>query len=117
MADELPGHLQDGLFQKYRIEKRHGMPVDPDAKYFVLRYDTDPNAVVAVLAYAKELVGENTVFTKDLLTTLFIYAEKHKKLEEWATVAIRALYHLKAEPEALREAQARDEIRKRLDAR
>jgi len=43
------------LFDKYKIEKTNGKPVDPKAKYFVLRYDKkskDPAAVKALLQYA-----------------------------------------------------------------
>ena len=54
---DLPSYLTSGLVNKYRIEKRDGSPVNQDAKYFVLRYDKDPNAVVAVIAYCKSVTG------------------------------------------------------------
>ena len=40
------------LFNKYKIKKTDGSPVDPKAEYFVLRLDTDPAARYAVIAYA-----------------------------------------------------------------
>ncbi len=30
-----------GFYKKYKIEKTDGSPIDPEAKYFVLRYDQD----------------------------------------------------------------------------
>ena len=33
-------HVQ-GFYKKYKIEKTDGSPIDPEAKYFVLRYDQD----------------------------------------------------------------------------
>lgn len=30
---------QNGLYQKYTVQKSDGTPIDPNAKYFILRYD------------------------------------------------------------------------------
>lgn len=43
------------LFGRYKIEKADGGPIDPEAKYFVLRYDhksKDPEARAALFKYA-----------------------------------------------------------------
>jgi hypothetical protein len=40
--------------------------VDPNAKYFVLRLDEDPNARVAALAYAQSVEPENAEFAADI---------------------------------------------------
>ncbi len=110
-TEELPSYLREGFrTHKYDIRKTSGEPLHPDAKYFVLRYDKDPNAVVAMLAYAHGLVGDNTPFVKQLLQTLYIHAERFGKLAEWSKVAQQALYRLKAEPEALLAAKMSDEI-------
>jgi hypothetical protein len=50
--------MSEGLYQKYIIQKNDGSPVDPNAQYFVLRIDTDPNARKAVLRYAS-LISES----------------------------------------------------------
>ena len=50
----------------YRVK----VPVDPDAKYFVLRYDKDPNAVVAMLAYADSVEAVNPEFADDIRAKL-----------------------------------------------
>lgn len=43
--------MSEKLFQKYKIEKTDGTPVDPEAQYFVLRLDTDPYAREAMWEY------------------------------------------------------------------
>lgn len=69
---------EQGLFQKYKIEKTDGSPVDPDAKYLVLRLDTDDAAIAAALAYiahvwefvAEELPDQVPPFVSDLMKLL-----------------------------------------------
>ena len=46
------------LFNKYKVSKTDGTPVDPEAQYFVLRLDTDKHARVAIEAYADSLMEE-----------------------------------------------------------
>ncbi len=53
--------------KKYKIEKSDGTPLDSGAKYFVMRYDTDPNALVALQVYASCVIMENEEFGNDLL--------------------------------------------------
>jgi len=57
-----------GLYDKYKIEKADGKPIDPKAKYFVLRIDTDIHARVALRAYRDSLLrnGENEALCYDL---------------------------------------------------
>lgn len=45
-----------GLFGKYIIQKANGEPIDPEAKYFVLRYDKaskDYHAKEILFEYAR----------------------------------------------------------------
>lgn len=66
--------MMAGLYGKYKIEKTDGHTIDPDAKYFVLRYDTDPHARVALEAYA------NSIWTKNYLLAIEIMAELYPEL-------------------------------------
>jgi hypothetical protein len=45
--------------QKYVIRKTDGSPADPDARYLVLRLDTDPFARQAAATYADAVADEN----------------------------------------------------------
>lgn len=47
------------LYNKYKIEKTSGEPVDPEAVYFVLRIDTDKAARLALMFYADVMHYEN----------------------------------------------------------
>jgi hypothetical protein len=60
------GHLANGLYDKYVIQKADGLPVDPRAHYFVLRYDTDPHAKVALRAYADAIRIRNPRLASDI---------------------------------------------------
>jgi len=40
------------LSRKYTVSKVDGSPVDPAARYFVLRYDRDPHARTVLARYA-----------------------------------------------------------------
>ena len=42
----------DELYEKYVIMKIDGTPIDPDARYFVLRYDNDEDALFAAMLWA-----------------------------------------------------------------
>ena len=55
-----------GWKDKYIIFKSNGKPCDPNAVYFVLRLDEDPNARVAALAYADSVEGVNPKFAADI---------------------------------------------------
>lgn len=56
-----------GLYGKYIIFKADGSEGDPEAKYFVLRVDTDKHARKALLAYANSVKQENPVLAKDII--------------------------------------------------
>ncbi|MBK9075488.1 MAG: hypothetical protein IPL77_11030 [Flavobacteriales bacterium] len=58
---------RDVLYGKYRIAKSDGTPVDPAAKYFVLRVDKDPHARTALRRYARLIEAESPGLTRDLL--------------------------------------------------
>jgi hypothetical protein len=57
---------QRGYYLKYKIEKADGTPLDPNAKYFVLRHDNSPAARVALAIYANEVKQEYPELAKDL---------------------------------------------------
>lgn len=66
---------QQGLYDKFIISKADGSPIDPKAKYIVLRYDADNikdgSAVrVAIRKYAKMIQHTNPAFALDLLKAI-----------------------------------------------
>lgn len=61
-----------GLYGKYIIEKSNGEKLDPNAKYFVLRYDKDPHAKVALAAYADSISSENYKLAREIRESIFI---------------------------------------------
>ena len=65
----------EGLFNKYKIEKADGSPVDPNAIYFVLRLDTDVAAREAAIFYATLIQNEQL---NDDLINLFNKLEKEQ---------------------------------------
>lgn len=60
------GYKHGGWKEKYIISKTSGKPVDPKAKYFVLRYDQDPHARVALAAYAESVQRDNPLLADDV---------------------------------------------------
>ena len=44
-----------GLIGKYYLEKANGKPIDPEAKYFILRYDDKGNDPIHISACQKAL--------------------------------------------------------------
>lgn len=57
---KLPGYLDGGYEHgRYKVTKASGEPVSPSARYLVLRYDKDPHAVNAALAYAVSVLPDN----------------------------------------------------------
>jgi hypothetical protein len=63
-----------GLFQKYRVEKADGSPIDDDADYFVLRLDTDSRARHAARTYARDIESVNPQLARDIRTQCDQYA-------------------------------------------
>lgn len=66
-----------GLKQKYKIEKANGEPVDPRAKFFVLRYDQHKKnqaharaSQEALKTYAAEIAESNDILASDLFYEL-----------------------------------------------
>jgi len=41
-----------GIYPKYVVRKANNEPIEPGAKYFVLRYDNDPDALYAATLWA-----------------------------------------------------------------
>ena len=66
-----------GLLPRYKVEKTDGTPIDPKAKYFVLRYDkygTDRQHIVAcqlaLFRYAENIEEHIPKLAEDLRTEL-----------------------------------------------
>jgi len=78
------GYKQGGLRDKYVVTKVDGSPVDPGAKYFVLRYDLDgdPYARKALRQYADFLYRVNPELATDIIAAC--YAEDVKRAEKMA---------------------------------
>jgi NTP pyrophosphatase (non-canonical NTP hydrolase) len=63
-----PGYLDGGLDDgRYVVTKRNGDPIDPAARYFVLRYDKDPHALAAVFTYARSVREDNPTLADELV--------------------------------------------------
>ena len=63
-ADLLVGDEQEGLIEKYEVRRNADDTVVVDC--FVLRYDRDPHALVAIAAYAESVRPENSKLSDDL---------------------------------------------------
>jgi hypothetical protein len=63
----MSNYKNGGLDIKYNITKKDGRPVDPNAKYFVLRLDKDPHALEAIHAYINSVMSDNAELATDLL--------------------------------------------------
>lgn len=57
---------QSGLYNKYNVMKTNGEAIDTQARYFVLRLDTDPAARAAVALYARIIEFSNPELSTDL---------------------------------------------------
>jgi len=66
---------EKGLYQKYKVTKTNGEPIDEDAQYFVLRMDKDPDAICALKVYAWLIRLENPILYSDLLLRLSFIEE------------------------------------------
>lgn len=67
-----------GLYGKYIINKSDGSPIDKEAKYFVLRLDTDEAARIALQEYARHIKLANSVLYKDLMRMLRELSTSHE---------------------------------------
>lgn len=73
----------EGLYGKFIIRKADGSPIDPEAKYIVLRYDANnhkdgPACRYGISAYAKAIKSYNLQFAEDLLKGMEIEHIKYK---------------------------------------
>lgn len=66
-----------GLYNRYKVEKTSGRPIDPKAKYFIMRYDkhgSDPIHIracqLAVEVYAHVIKDHLPQLSEDLLNEL-----------------------------------------------
>ncbi len=66
----MAGYEHGGWRKKYIIQKRtkegFARPIAQRAKYFVLRFDKDPHARVAMSAYADSVESVNPQFAEDI---------------------------------------------------
>lgn len=56
-----------GLFKKYQVTKGDGTPLDPQARVFVLRLDSDPFARAAARQYAADVRRRNPILARELI--------------------------------------------------
>jgi hypothetical protein len=59
-----------GLYDKYIVQKANGETTDPDARYFVLRLDTDVHARRAAHAYIASVWKANPALAGGLASLL-----------------------------------------------
>jgi len=59
-----------GLYDKYIVTKTDGSKVDPNAVYFVLRLDSDPQARLAARTYAHAIWPFNHTLSDDILALI-----------------------------------------------
>lgn len=102
-----------GLYGKYIIAKADGSELDPKAKYFVLRYDKDEHAKIALKAYAESIQPHNAALADALRSELSHRA--HFKATEHAGVdnlssCIRGCFGVGSPPMTIAD------IRERLSA-
>lgn len=71
----MSNYKEGGLEPRYKLEKTNGEAMDADAKYFILRYDKDPHAQVAILAYAKSVENENPQLSRDLIKEVDLFMQ------------------------------------------
>ena len=69
----MAGYKQGGMTYKYIVKKRSGKRKDRNAKYFVLRYDADPHARVAMAAYADSVESVNHALANDMRLSIRKY--------------------------------------------
>lgn len=62
--------MKKGLYDKYKIAKTDGTPIDPDAHYFVLNLSTDQDAREAAYEYADLCAITNPKLSEDLKALL-----------------------------------------------
>lgn len=65
-----------GLHSKYIVIKSDGSQPDPEARYFVLRYDNDSQVQYLLRHYAKLIYKSKPELAKDLLTEMARMWEK-----------------------------------------
>ena len=64
--------MEEGLIQKYRIERTDGTPINPSNEYFVLKVNGDGDkrhieaCRKAVLVYANEIADQLPELSKEL---------------------------------------------------
>ncbi len=62
----MAGYKKGGWRKKYIIRKASGNRIARRARYFVLRFDIDPHARVAMAAYADSVESINPKFAEDI---------------------------------------------------
>jgi hypothetical protein len=63
-----------GLYQKYRVTRGSDGGLC-SGRFFVLKYDTDPHARVAVRAYADSVEEQNPTLARDIRLQIAIIEE------------------------------------------
>lgn len=75
VTDRLPGYLEgDYEHDKYMVLKKDGTPINPNAKYMVVRYDKDrdPHGIFSTIAYAISVESDNKDLSLGIMRALTI---------------------------------------------
>lgn len=73
-TDKLPGYMEGGYkHNKYIVTKTDGTPINPKARYMVVRYDKDrdPHGIFSVIAYAVSVSTDNDELYHGIIKALW----------------------------------------------
>jgi len=107
----MPGSWREGGWkEKYIITKTDGSDIDPNAVYFVLRLDADPNARIAGAAYAAAVAIDNDNLATDVFNRVYARYQNPDvadRLHDRGISAIRELQALVGDAEMDKGEEAR----------
>lgn len=72
--NKLPGYMEGGYkHNKYTVLKTDGSPINPSARYMVMRYDKDrdPHGIFGVIAYAVSVSKDNESLYQGIIKSLY----------------------------------------------
>lgn len=78
------GFKVGGLYQKYKIERNDGTPIQEGSEFFVLRVDSDPHARSAMALYASLVARENLALGEEIFQGLIRVLRGEKFYQEAA---------------------------------
>ena len=74
--------MNSKIHGKYTVTRKDGTEIDPNAHYFVMRFDIDLNARKAILAYADLLKASEPVLAAELRGSIEMMELMLEKAEE-----------------------------------